>query len=350
MTESAAIGGGERLTTCVQALNQALHRAFAENPAFMLLGEDILDPYGGAFKASRGLSSAYPHRVFTTPISEAAIVGIAAGLSLRGFRPIVEIMFGDFISLAFDQILNGISKFRSMYNGQVTCPITIRTPMGGRRSYGPTHSQTLDKFLLGVPNMLLIAPSEFHDFEAVFLAALHDDSPKVIIENKSMYSRPVRYCGAARMGDFHAAYSPGPYPVCRLAIGGFERAEVTILAYGGMADLAVKAAQLLFMQEEITAEVVIPSRIAPVQADFLAGPLSRSGRLIIVEENTASCGYAAEAGLQASQLFWRQLRAPVMRLASPDDIIPACRRLENEFMVDEARIFESALRLIDSRR
>ena len=128
----------------VESLNQALHRLMKNDDSVLLLGEDILDPYGGAFKVTKGLSTAFPDRVLTTPISEAAITGFATGLGINGYKPILEIMFGDFITLCTDQIINGASKFKWMYGDKFTVPLVIRTPMGARRGYGPTHSQTLE--------------------------------------------------------------------------------------------------------------------------------------------------------------------------------------------------------------
>ncbi|MGH3133860.1 MAG: alpha-ketoacid dehydrogenase subunit beta, partial [Gaiellaceae bacterium] len=174
---------------CVQALNEALHEIFAERDDVFLLGEDILDPYGGAFKVTQGLSDAYPDRVLTTPISEASLFGVAAGMALRGQRPILEIMFGDFIALGFDQIVNGIAKFREMYDDQVTVPLVVRTPMGGRRGYGPTHSQSLEKLLLGVPNVVVVAASECHDLRGLLVNAVDDERPVFFVENKLMYGR-----------------------------------------------------------------------------------------------------------------------------------------------------------------
>ena len=147
------------MPSVLESLNSALHHAFSDNKNVYLLGEDVLDPYGGAFKVTRGLSTSYPDRVLTTPISEAGIVGVAAGMALRGLRPVVEIMFGDFVSLIADQLINHITKFRWMYNDQVRVPLVIRTPMGGRRGYGPTHSQSLEKLYLGVPGLCVVAPA-----------------------------------------------------------------------------------------------------------------------------------------------------------------------------------------------
>jgi len=156
---------------CVQVLNETLHELFASRDDVYLFGEDILDPYGGAFKVTHGLSDAYPDRVVTTPISEASLFGVAAGMALRGQRPILEIMFGDFIALGFDQVVNGISKFREMYDDQVTVPLVVRTPMGGRRGYGPTHSQSLEKLLLGIPNICVVAASECQASSQIRIAA-----------------------------------------------------------------------------------------------------------------------------------------------------------------------------------
>ena len=138
------------MTTVLESLNLALHDALASDDRVILLGEDILDPYGGAFKVTRGISTSFPERTFTTPVSEAGFLGVAIGMALRGLRPVVEIMFGDFLTLIADQVINHASKFRYMYNGQVSVPLVIRTPMGGRRGYGPTHSQTLEKLYLAL--------------------------------------------------------------------------------------------------------------------------------------------------------------------------------------------------------
>ena len=146
-----------------RALGDTLRHTLESDPRVVVLGEDILDPYGGAFKVTRGLSTDFPTRVRATPISEAAITGVSAGLALAGFRPIAEIMFGDFLPLCFDQIANHIAKYGAMYNGAATCPVVIRTPSGGGRGYGPTHSQSLEKHFLGVPHLRVVAGSLWHD-------------------------------------------------------------------------------------------------------------------------------------------------------------------------------------------
>jgi len=170
------------MQTVLKALNQALHSAFATDECVYLIGEDVLDPYGGAFKVTQGLSTQYPGRVLSSPISEAGITGLAAGMALRGLRPVVEIMFGDFITLIADQVINHLAKFRWMYNEQVRVPIVIRTPMGGRRGYGPTHSQSLEKIFLGVPGLYVLSPTALGDPGALLYdAILRNDDPVIFI-------------------------------------------------------------------------------------------------------------------------------------------------------------------------
>ena len=145
------------------SIRDALYKLLETQKEVLILGQDIIDPYGGAFKITKGLSSKYPERIISTPISEAGMVGLATGLAIDGFKPIVEIMFGDFIGLTFDQLLNHTSKYPQMFEGK-TCSVVIRTPMGGRRGYGPTHSQTIEKHFLGIPKLNVLAVNQFLDF------------------------------------------------------------------------------------------------------------------------------------------------------------------------------------------
>ena len=182
------------MTTVVEAINAAIHTCLAESPEVVFLGEDVLDPYGGAFKVARGLSSAFPGRVLTTPVSEAGIVGMGIGMALRGLRPIVEIMFGDFLALACDQLLNHASKLRWMSNDKLRVPLVLRTPMGGRRGYGPTHSQSLEKHFLGVPGLRPVAITWLDDPARLLRSAvLDDDDPVLFIEHNLKLVRDLAH-------------------------------------------------------------------------------------------------------------------------------------------------------------
>ena len=203
---------------CVHELNSALHELFERRDDVYLIGEDLLDPYGGAFKVSQGLSTRWPSRVITTPISEASLVGVTAGMAIRGLRPILEIMFGDFIALGYDQIVNGVSKFREMYDDQVEVPLVVRLPMGGGRGYGPTHSQSLEKTLIGVPNVAVVAMSEFHNVGGLLTAAVEDAEPVFFVENKLMYGRALRRAADGYVGELRARETDDAYPG-RVAVG-----------------------------------------------------------------------------------------------------------------------------------
>ena len=186
----------------MKACAPGLHAILEHDSRAVVLGEDILDPYGGAFKVTQGLSTRFPDRVFTTPISEAAIVGVSVGLALRGRHPIAEIMFGDFVTLAADQLINHAAKYAAMYNGQVRVPLVVRTPMGGGRGYGPTHSQSLERLFLGIPHLTVLAPSHVHDAGALLQAAVRAGDPVLFVENKLLYPQPLL------LGDGEAGTPP----------------------------------------------------------------------------------------------------------------------------------------------
>ncbi|HWQ23618.1 MAG TPA: transketolase C-terminal domain-containing protein [Gaiellaceae bacterium] len=330
---------------CVQVLNEALHELFAERDDVLLLGEDVLDPYGGAFKVTQGLSDRFPDRILTTPISEASLFGVAAGLALRGQRPILEIMFGDFIALGFDQIVNGISKFREMYDGQVTVPLVVRTPMGGRRGYGPTHSQSLEKLLLGVPNLCVVAMSECHDLRGLLHAAVEDERPVFLIENKLMYGRPHRRPEDGHVGELAVRETGARYPALTFSGNGFAEASVTVVTYGGMLPIVLDAVTELILEHELFCEVVALSQLLPVELEPVLESVARTGALVTAEEGTLTGGFGAEIAARVSELAWSDLRRPVRRVAARDGIIPSARPLEDDVLPSAADVVEAILAL-----
>jgi pyruvate/2-oxoglutarate/acetoin dehydrogenase E1 component len=326
-----------------QALNDALHASFARRDDVYLLGEDVLDPYGGAFKVTRGLSDRYPDRVLTTPVSEAALFGVAAGMALRGLRPVLEVMFGDFLALGFDQLVNGISKFREMYDGQVSVPLVIRTPMGGRRGYGPTHSQSLEKLLLGVPGITVVAANETQDLRALVREAVDDDSPVFLIENKTMYGRPNRRPVDGFVGELECRETAGRYPAQAFSGNGFSEASATIVTYGGMVPPALEAAVELILEEEVFTEVVALGQLLPLDLEPVLDSLSRTGALVTVEEGTLTAGFGAEVAARVQSAAFDRLRAPIRRVAAVDGIIPAAPTLEQATLPGAADIVDAVL-------
>ncbi len=329
------------MTTVLEALNQALHQAFAADERVCLLGEDVLDPYGGAFRVSRGLSAAYPDRVLTTPISEAGIVGAAAGMALRGLRPVVEIMFGDFLTLAADQIINHLSKFQWMYNDQVRLPMVIRTPMGGRRGYGPTHSQTLEKHFLGVPGLRVLAPAALGDPGGLLREAiLHTDQPVLFIENKLLYLAAVQT--ADSLSEFDLQASPGPAYSLRLR--GAPAPTLTLAAYGYMAELARQAMLRLAYEHEVFAELVVLTQLAPFDLQPVLESAGRSGRLLTLEEGGLTLGWGAEVLARLAETPRLSLRA-ARRLAAADLPVPASGPLEEAVLPGVEQIIAAARQL-----
>jgi pyruvate/2-oxoglutarate/acetoin dehydrogenase E1 component len=332
--------------TVLDSLNLGLHQAMHEDPGVVLLGEDLLDPYGGAFKVARGLSSAFPEQVLTTPISEAGITGIAGGMALRGLRPVVEIMFGDFTTLIADQVINHLAKFNGMYHGQAQAPVVIRTPMGGGRGYGPTHSQTLEKYFLGVPGLTVLAPFNLlgenllgAPGQLLCEAILRGDSPALFVEHKlqylfklhstqdlAEYSVSVHHMGAQFDRPFYA-----------LRLKSAPAAQITLAAYGYMAQLALDALHQLAYEDEIFCELLVPTQLAPFELAPLFDAVARTGRLLTIEEGTFSLGWGAEVLARTAETLGSGLRT-AGRLAAREGVIPVAPNLEAESLPGTADI------------
>lgn len=321
------------MATVLESLNSALLRALTADERVILLGEDILDPYGGAFKVTRGLSSAFPERVWAAPISEAGMVGLATGLALRGFRPVVEIMFGDFLTLAADQLVNQAAKLRWMYNMASPLPLVVRTPMGGRRGYGPTHSQTLEKHFLGAAGLQVLAP--FHAVglpggagdpgALLFHAVCEQEDPTLFVENKLQYLLPL--VGASHPDLDVQPLGAGVTAPLRISVRAAPKPVLTLAAYGYMAELACQALVRLAYEQEIFAELVVYTRLAPWDGAPLQDCLRQTQRLLTVEEGSRAMGWGAEVSAAAAEALGSQLRA-VRRVGARETPVPASPALE----------------------
>jgi len=304
----------------IEHLRDVLHRLM-EDPETFLIGEDLLDPYGGAFKASKGLSTKYPQRVLTTSISESALTGVAAGAALRGMRAIAEIMFGDFTTLSTDQLVNHAAKFTRMYGRELKVPLVLRTPMGGYRGYGPTHSQSLEKLFLGVPGLVVAAFSPVHDAGLIFDRMFELGAPAVYVENKLLYGQRMMAARDGRIGEFQARSSNGWFPTISLNLTGFDQeADVVILTYGGMVPFALDAARQLFIDEELSVEVHVLSLLSPLPQSEIDAILKRGRRFVTLEEGTLRGGWGAEMAARLHEDAQRPIR--VERVGAMDTIIP----------------------------
>lgn len=330
--------------TIVSELNTALGDLLNACPEVLLLGEDIQDPYGGAFKVTKGLSTAHPGRVLNTPISEAGFVGVATGMAMRGLRPVVEIMFGDFLGLAMDQILNHACKFGEMYGKAVPVPLTIRTPMGGGRGYGPTHSQSLEKHFFGVSGLTVVALNPFHDVGALLNGVVaHEDGVVLLVEHKSLYPLSPFRVENGRYRHYSVRSTASRYPVFTVSPAGFDQPDVSVAVYGGMTVPAMRAATRLLLDHELVMELVVPTVPAHDGLNELLDSVERSGRLMTVEEGGETLGWGAEVLARVAASKIGQPRCA--RVAAADASIPCCREQEALVLPGEERIIAQALEL-----
>ena len=331
-----------RQTTVLASLNAGLRAALAEDERVILLGEDVLDPYGGAFKVARGLSTEFADRVLATPISEAGILAVATGLALRGFRPVAEIMFGDFLFLAGDQIVNHAAKYRAMFNGKVRVPLVVRTPMGGRRGYGPTHSQTLEKHFIGVPGLWVVSPHPLLDPGALLRQAITIDDPVLFVENKIGYGEPLR----AEVPGYEIvrlADAAAPFPTVWLKPQA--AADGLILCYGGMAPLAFAAVEHLRDREQLHFGIVVISQLSPTPASHLDLILREAAprAVVTVEEAPAEGGWGAELIATIAQSRDGLSALAYRRVGAKRTAIASARSLEDQILPQLDDIVAAAL-------
>ncbi|MEV7264926.1 2-oxo acid dehydrogenase subunit E2 [Micromonospora aurantiaca] len=324
-------------------LNRALHALFAADERAWLLGEDVADPYGGAFKVTQGLSTAYPDRVLSTPLSENGITGVAGGLALCGDTVIVEIMFGDFAGLAFDPILNLITKSVAMYGECTPMRVVIRCPVGGGRGYGATHSQSPQKHFIGIPHLALYELSPLHDAADVLAAALRRDEPAMLFEDKVLYTRR-RYVDG-RVDDrlaFELRGADGNW--ARVHDPDATGAPTLVIAPGGVADGAIAAATRA-AERGRTVEVLVPARLYPVDVDGLRDLLDGAHGVIVAEESTAGGTWGSEVAARLHAEAWPLLRGPVELVSSADRVIPSAPHLERTVLLGTEAILDRIMRL-----
>lgn len=338
-------GGGEKPLTVLQALNFAIHQALAEDERVFLLGQDLLDPYGGAFKVTQGCSSRFPQRVFPTPISEAGLVGMASGMAIRGLLPLAEIMFGDFLTLIADQVINHMAKFRWMYNDAVRVPLVIRAPVGGGRGYGPTHSQSLEKLYFGVPGIHVVAVTHFGEPQTLlYHAVFRDEEPVIFIEHKSLYPLPI-WDDQDRDLEREVGWTALGYPTYTLRLRGSPPANLTLVAYSYMAEVARQAMIQLAYQAEIFCELVVPTQLRPYEDAMLTESVQRTGSALVIEEGTLSFGWGAEILARlAEQFHANPIR--VGRIGAAEHPIPASPPLERATLPGVEDIFHKARSLL----
>lgn len=321
------------------SINSALRQLLSHVPEVILLGEDMHEPYGGAFKVTAGLSSEFSGRVISTPISEAGITGAGIGLAMASCRPIVEIMFADFLTLCMDQIYNHAVKFPGMFE-ECQIPLVIRTPCGGRRGYGPTHSQSLENLMTSVPGLTVIFGSHRHNVGQLLIDAVTRwPNPVVFLEHKLLYGEkqlPGDYVSVTADPSDQAA---ALFPTLRR---GADTPDITLVSFGGMLPIVERVAEQLERDEELAVEIVAPALLAPLPRQTLIGLLRDRTRILVVEESHHEFGFSAELLASLAEAGYR---GKVARMGMPPVPIAAARSLERDQLPDEAAIVRRALAL-----
>jgi 2-oxoisovalerate dehydrogenase E1 component len=314
----------------------------------ILIGEDIENnniynpnEYGGAFKVTRDLSNKYPQRVLNTPISEQAITGICIGMALRGNISIVEIMFGDFTTLAFDQILQHVSKFTLMYGTKLDLPFIMRTPMGAFRGYGPTHSQSIEKHFLGIPGFKVIALNQLIHPSLIFNKILKNRQPVLLIENKTLYTKKM-YEGLIDGYILELINDDEYYPIVRLRPNE-GNSDLSVVCYGGIVDEVLKATEMLFLENEILLDIFVISDISTVFVPELIDSISLTSKLCIIEEGNSFASFSSEV---VSKLIEDKCCNFRLLRISNDSIVPSSRELEQTVLPTSLRIKNSVINFI----
>jgi pyruvate/2-oxoglutarate/acetoin dehydrogenase E1 component len=315
-------------TTFVQAINATLARAMREDEQVIVLGEDVAE--GGPYLATAGLSEEFGReRVRNTPISEGAVCGVAIGAAQSGLRPVVEIMFIDFITLALDQLVNQAAKAHFMSGGQLSVPMVLRTQGGSGQRNGAQHSQNLEAWLTHVPGLKVVMPSCAADAAGLLWSAIADPNPVVFVENKSLYFRRELI-----------PETPPPVPLGR-ARTVREGRDVTIVALSRLVGDALEAAARL-AEEGIEAEVIDPRTLVPLDLDTLARSLRRTGRAVVAHEAVTAGGFGAELAAQLQAAAFDYLEAPIQRIGAPFTPVPVSPPLEDAYRPGPDDIYRAA--------
>ncbi len=314
------------------AVARGIAQEMDRDPNVVLIGEDVAAA-GGVFKTTEGLFERFgPDRVRDTPISEEAIIGAIMGASMNGLRPIGELMFSDFLATCWDIVANQIAKTRYMTGGQVALPLVIRTANGGGNRFGGQHAQSLENWAMAVPGLKVVAPSTPSDVIGLLAAAVRDPDPVIFFEHKKLL---------ATKQDV-----PEGEIVDRLGVATIRKpgSDVTIVALAAMVPVAEEAATTL-EASGVSAEVIDLRTLVPLDTKALLDSISRTGRLVTVEENPRLCGWGAEiTSIVAEEAFW-DLDAPIVRVTTPHIPLPAVAELEDLAIPSSGQVVEAVLRM-----
>lgn len=322
-----------RELTYLEAIREALTEEMRRDPKVFVLGEDV-GAYGGAFGVTQGLHEEFGElRVLDTPISESLIIGASIGAALRGYRPVAEMQFADFISCGFDQIANQAATLRYRYGGRATVPIVVRAPSGGNVGGGLYHSQNPEGWFIHRPGLKVVAPSTAYDAKGLLKAAIRDDNPVIYFEHKYLYRR-----------------AKGPVPegdeIVPIGVAAIRRegSDATLLTYGAMVGPSLEAADRL-SEEGVEVEVIDLRSLMPYDKAAMLASVEKTSRVVIVHEDVKTLGLGAELSAVIVEERFDALDAPVMRVTYPDSHVPFSHVLESANLPNADRI-AAALRTL----
>jgi 2-oxoisovalerate dehydrogenase E1 component beta subunit len=320
--------------TYLDAIREALAEEMRRDPKVFVLGEDV-GPYGGAFGATQGLYDEFGElRVVDTPISESAIIGVSIGAALRGYRPVAEMQFADFISCGFDQIVNQAATLRYRYGGRASVPIVVRAPSGGGVSGGLYHSQNPEAWFVHRPGLKVVAPSTAYDAKGLLKAAIRDDNPVIYFEHKFLYRR-----------------AKGPVPegdeIVPIGVAATRRegGDATLLTYGAMVTPSLEAADRM-AKEGVEVEVIDLRSLQPLDKAAIFRSLEKTSRVLVVHEDVKTLGLGAELSAMIMEERFGHLDAPVLRVTYPDTHAPFSHVLEAANLPNTDKIVDTLRRLV----
>ncbi|MDX1403692.1 MAG: alpha-ketoacid dehydrogenase subunit beta [Woeseiaceae bacterium] len=318
-----------------EAVAAGIAQEMRRDDSVIFIGEDVAAA-GGVFKTTEGLQAEFGAlRVRDTPISEQAIVGAAMGAAMTGLRPIAEIMFSDFFAVCWDIAANQIAKTRFMSDGQCSFPLVLRCANGGGVRFGAQHSQSVENWAMAVPGLKVVAPSTPADVKGLLAAAIRDPDPVLFFEQKSLYGT------RGEVPDDEHVETLGEARVLR------EGGDATIVALAAMVPKAYRAAELLESEHRISVTVIDLRSLVPLDTATIFENVSKTGRLVTVEENPRLCGWGAEvSSLVAEELFW-DLEGPIVRVTTPHVPLPAADALEDSVIPSVERIVDAVVKLVD---
>jgi pyruvate dehydrogenase E1 component beta subunit len=321
--------------TMIQAIQDAMRVELGRDPEVLLFGEDV-GHVGGVFRSTEGLQKEFgEERVFDTPLAESAIAGLAVGLSIQGFRPIIEIQFIGFVYEAMDQICVQAARLRYRSGGKYNAPITIRTPFGGGVKAAELHTDSLEGLFMQTPGIKVVIPSNPYDAKGLLISAIRDNDPVFFMEHMNLY-RSFR--GEVPEGEYTVPL--GKANVIR------EGSDVTILTYGAMVQTSLKAAEEIEKKKGIKVEVIDLRTLMPLDMETIVASIQKTNRVIIVQEAQRMAGAAPELIAQINEKAILHLEAPVIRVAGPDTVYPF-GQIEDEWLPNVARIIAGLNQVLD---